>query len=661
MPQSDAFWQWAREMRQYEFETPVEQRVYLCIFHLNKSTFATNTELQRMLAGRDANSEVPMQEVLDAVGGIMAEDTSTDTSNSFRPTSPLGASGHRQDRPATMSARNKLRKSTEGEGRKLAIKLKVPKLVKFWSEIGTVDRHWAVEVRQTYYELKRERENGRPLSHFQCRPVASEPERVDRLTARIFAGSTHMTDEVLLELAQGLIKLQEDYELQMDNCQHFAAVFLPRILCEAHFHMKDLPNSSLPFLKHSEFLFQPGLREGRVSRIYHRFLHENFVGKSFVWQDSIYYFALHESDRRTTSCYTIDTNPYRAATRLLKGNWMGRSRTTSESLIERQTTIRWDRFEHNSRLATDQEAKAWFPNASYSNRQPTFNGWMRNWVSDWTAFFEWTPRILNEWIMTDDPEISLIIPFPRSYFRASSVHARSCSLSSRRSASSGDGTADRLQPRRSSLSPHDASESRSFSPARSNHRLSIPWLRPKPSSFSLISSSYSEPESATDVVPNNTAWLQPTDPPAYASAIPRPDAERLEILRRQPQQSESNELPLYSETDSVSVEYADLFFPVPIATDRSEAAVVVLYGTDRSQQSDALPEQYDDDVALAQALQESLDADVQTRARQAEDDTDLARAMHQELLDADLRLRQQEQEDQLLAQAMEQSLVVVAG
>jgi len=191
--------------------------------------------------------------------------------------------------------------------------------------------------------------------------------------------------------------------------------------------------------------------------------------------------------------------------------------------------------------------------------------------------------------------------------------------------------------------------------------LSIPWLRPKPSSFSLISSSYSEPESATDVVPNNTAWLQPTDPPAYASAIPRPDAERLEILRRQPQQSESNELPLYSETDSVSVEYADLFFPVPIATDRSEAAVVDLYGTDRSQQSDALPEQYDDDVALAQALQESLDADVQTRARQAEDDTDLARAMHQELLDADLRLRQQEQEDQLLAQAMEQSLVVVAG
>jgi len=188
--------------------------------------------------------------------------------------------------------------------------------------------------------------------------------------------------------------------------------------------------------------------------------------------------------------------------------------------------------------------------------------------------------------------------------------------------------------------------------------LSFSWLRPKPSSFSLISSSYSDPESAADDIPIAPPGLEHTDPSAHAPAVPRPSAGRVEVLRSHARQAYSDELPLYNNTNSVPSEYTNLSFPIPAITNGSEAATD-LFEPSHSQQPETYPEQYDDDVALAQALQESLDvADVRTRAQQAEDDTGMARAMHQELLDADLRLRQQEEEDQLLAMAMEQSLVV---
>jgi len=82
------------------------------------------------------------------------------------------------------------------------------------------------------------------------------------------------------------MNLQRHYEVQMDNCQHFVAVMLPRILCVQHCHMTTLPSASLPYVKYSEFgLLQAGVKEGNVSTIYHRFLHET---KNLVWQHSKY-------------------------------------------------------------------------------------------------------------------------------------------------------------------------------------------------------------------------------------------------------------------------------------------------------------------------------------------------------------------------------------
>lgn len=211
MPQSEAFWQHAREMRQYEYETPEEQRVYLCIFHLNKSRIAQNAKLKRMMEGRSPESEIALQDVLDDVG---VPAPSYDSSPVLAQNSSRTTNSWTDHRSAATAPRGKLRKPTEEDGRKLAIKLNVPKVVKFWNEIGTVDRHWAVEVRQNFYELKRERRGNRYESRFQCQPVAGEQDRRNRLTARIFAGATHMTDNVLLELGKHTISTLTGMELK---------------------------------------------------------------------------------------------------------------------------------------------------------------------------------------------------------------------------------------------------------------------------------------------------------------------------------------------------------------------------------------------------------------------------------------------------------------
>ena len=110
-----------------------------------------------------------------------------------------------------------------------------------------MEQHWAIKVGGRYFKLqvcKKQYGNGvRSFSQFTCVHRVGQGAR--EITEKIYAGCTHMSHWVLKEIGVGIMKTQPKYTLPSDNCQHFMAVYLPRILCERHAHLRTLPNASL--------------------------------------------------------------------------------------------------------------------------------------------------------------------------------------------------------------------------------------------------------------------------------------------------------------------------------------------------------------------------------------------------------------------------------
>jgi hypothetical protein len=218
----------------------------------------------------------------------------------------------------------------------------------------------------------------------------------------------------------------------MDNCQHFVAVFLPRILCSRHNHLTVLPSASLPYIKHSRFgPLQAGVKDGNLTEIYHRFLHET---RNLVWQNSKYCeespIVIVRQTRLTNipdfivnedyvpSCATLTENPYSAVSRLIRGNFPGRHVERCAGRVEDQKSVTWRDYKQQKtvrRLGKQEEGRL-FGNVVWPPGQGTAGTWLMHHIKDWTETLGWTPQMFNEWLLANEDGTSLLISFPEHYF-----------------------------------------------------------------------------------------------------------------------------------------------------------------------------------------------------------------------------------------------------
>lgn len=271
--------------------------------------------------------------------------------------------------------------------------------------------------------------------------------------------------------------------------------------------------------------------------------------------------------------------------------------------------------------------------------------------------------------MTDDPGINLVIPFPNSYFRREQTFRSSDHSSSPSTPASTPSAAQspafkfsdclRLSRSAGSLQAPSSPGSGSGASSRScSHSwLSIPGLRPKTSSFSLISSSYSNSNSETrqsDIL----------DAPEYSQHVASdevstnapPDASHTAESWDQLFATSTEELPSYADIEFSTPAHTRSQMQGHTVSPRSPmAAPLPTAPTNRGMR----PEHYEDDLALARGLQESLELGLHSQTRQVGDDKDMARALSQEWLESDMRFRlQQCHEDEDLARGLQQSLAV---
>ncbi|KAB8698101.1 hypothetical protein FH972_026351 [Carpinus fangiana] len=140
---------------------------------------------------------------------------------------------------------------------------------------GIAQCHWAVEYRGRYFELQvRKLPHAYRLKEFAFFNSSSYIEDDNReILARVYAGCSHMSCEVVDEIGKGIMKTQPVYELRSDNCQQFIAVFLPRILCARHPYMPCLPCGSVKWAqKYTTYpTFVVGVRQGALTTIDHRY------------------------------------------------------------------------------------------------------------------------------------------------------------------------------------------------------------------------------------------------------------------------------------------------------------------------------------------------------------------------------------------------------
>jgi len=177
MPQSKEFWTWARQMREHEQQTPEDERVYLCILYLENGQ----------------PEDVQLVETVAEKLETELNDTQFKRHSSFSSTL--------DDAPAADSAEHDPRRypslaNTPSNLLRKGINFTMPQIVKKWHEIGTVNRHWAIEVNGQIYELYRTNR----ISKFRKRKVSRVPRIHERLTARLYVGRTHMVDNVLVEI-----------------------------------------------------------------------------------------------------------------------------------------------------------------------------------------------------------------------------------------------------------------------------------------------------------------------------------------------------------------------------------------------------------------------------------------------------------------------------
>lgn len=195
----------------------------------------------------------------------------------------------------------------------------------------TAEQHWAVEVGGRYFELqvckKLYGDGVKSFSQFTCLHRVGQKDR--EITEKIYVGRTHMTHRVLREIGVGIMKTQPKYTLPSDNCQHFMAVYLPRILCERHPHLTTLPNTNVEWVFKFTTLptYSVGILEGLVTEVEHRYIRiasgvhkfldhmkskEAAAKRTFESiETSKYHFTLQGNDRRPyESCRTVRKNPY---------------------------------------------------------------------------------------------------------------------------------------------------------------------------------------------------------------------------------------------------------------------------------------------------------------------------------------------------------------
>jgi hypothetical protein len=180
MPQSADFWTWAKQMHEHERQTPPDERVYLCILYLeNRQREDDEQQVERVAESLEVDLSDRMLRKSPSFTSIVDDDTDADLVDY----DPRG-------RPALANTPTSLLRK--------GVRLTMPNIVRKWHEIGTVNRHWAMEVRGQVYELYRTR----TIAKFRRRPVSQVPRIRERLTARMYVGRTHMVDDVLLEIGQ---------------------------------------------------------------------------------------------------------------------------------------------------------------------------------------------------------------------------------------------------------------------------------------------------------------------------------------------------------------------------------------------------------------------------------------------------------------------------
>ncbi|KAK3678328.1 hypothetical protein LTR78_001625 [Recurvomyces mirabilis] len=187
----------------------------------------------------------------------------------------------------------------------------------------TSEQHWAVEVCEKMYG-----DGVKAFSRFTCIHRVGLADR--EITEKIYVGRTHMSHRVLKEIGEGIMKTQPKYTLPSDNCQHFMAVYLPRILCHRHAHLTTLPNASVGWAYKFTTLptYLVGVKGGLVTQVEHRYFHiasgirqflDHWKAKQAVAERSFesretssYHFTLQGNDpgQFTASCRTIRQNPY---------------------------------------------------------------------------------------------------------------------------------------------------------------------------------------------------------------------------------------------------------------------------------------------------------------------------------------------------------------
>jgi len=175
MPQSKEFWTWAKEMREHERRAPEDERVYLCILHLDHKQ-EHDRVVEKVATRLEATvGEARLRKMPSFCSNL------DESASSGRAALESGPSP-RANTPAHLLTNS--------------VFLKMPDMVRKWHEIGFVNRHWAIEVRGQIYELYRVN----TISAARRRTIWDVPRIRERLTARLYVGRTHMADDVLLEI-----------------------------------------------------------------------------------------------------------------------------------------------------------------------------------------------------------------------------------------------------------------------------------------------------------------------------------------------------------------------------------------------------------------------------------------------------------------------------
>lgn len=185
MPQSAEFWAWAKQMREHEIAAPENERVYLIILYLENKPHEEDQQMSRVAERLEIDLSDDLTRKSTSFFRILDDDLDDEFDSD-----PMGHDPRRRSALANTPARL-VRKG---------IRFTMPEVVRKWHEIGTVNRHWAIEVRGQVYELYRTRF----VSKFRRRYVSQIPRVRERLTARLYVGRTHMVDDVLSEIGECL-------------------------------------------------------------------------------------------------------------------------------------------------------------------------------------------------------------------------------------------------------------------------------------------------------------------------------------------------------------------------------------------------------------------------------------------------------------------------